>query len=221
VSHAQAESPNLKESLDRATVALIELAAAVAVGDEADLAARSHQALAADVPTVWVDELLLQSILMVGWPRSLVAATVWRRESGHQAPLTDASQDENGDVWRRRGEHTCGVVYGDHYDRLRAHVHSLHPAMDRWMISDGYGKVLSRPGLDLLRREWCVIAQTAVLGAERQLRSHLRGASHAGGTDHQMRAVLAVVTPFLSESGQELLRATAAKVAVRPTGANR
>ena len=33
-----------------------------------------------------------------------------------------------------------------------------------------------------MRREFCVVAQVMVLGAERQLHSHLRGARHAGAS---------------------------------------
>ena len=48
------------------------------------------------------------------------------------------------------------------------------------MITDGYGKVLSRPGLDLARRELCIIAACAATGQDRQLHSHLHGALNVG-----------------------------------------
>jgi 4-carboxymuconolactone decarboxylase len=66
------------------------------------------------------------------------------------------------------------------------------------MITEGYGRTMSRPGLDLLRRELCTVAQTAVLEAPRQLHSHLRGALHAGATFGQVDAVLSIVNPLLS-----------------------
>jgi 4-carboxymuconolactone decarboxylase len=77
-------------------------------------------------------------------------------------------------------------------------VQELHPALDAWMITEGYGRTMGRPGLDLLRREFCTIAQTAVLDTPRQLHSHLRGALHAGGAFAQVDAVLGVVNPMLS-----------------------
>ena len=52
-----------------------------------------------------------------------------------------------------RGEATCAAVYGPFYERLRLNIRALHPALDAWMIVEGYGKVLGRPGLDLARRE--------------------------------------------------------------------
>ena len=48
------------------------------------------------------------------------------------------------------------------------------------MITEGYGKVLSRPSLDLARRELCVIAACAAGGHERQLHAHLHGAVNVG-----------------------------------------
>jgi 4-carboxymuconolactone decarboxylase len=45
---------------------------------------------------------------------------------------------------------------------------------------EGYGKVLSRPGLDLARRELCIVSACAASGQERQLHSHLHGALNVG-----------------------------------------
>jgi 4-carboxymuconolactone decarboxylase len=66
------------------------------------------------------------------------------------------------------------------------------------MITEGYGRTLSRAGLDMMRRELCTVAQTAVLEAPRQLHSHLRGSLHAGASFGQIEGVLSVVNPLLS-----------------------
>ena len=76
------------------------------------------------------------------------------------------------------------------------------------MIVEGYGKILGRPGLDLVRRELCVIAQVAVLGAPRQLRSHLKGALEAGAPPSEVDAAFAVIRadlePRVWDRAQEL-----------------
>jgi 4-carboxymuconolactone decarboxylase len=199
-------------TLDAVTAAVIGFASATALGDERRLAARSRHALVVAVPPVWMDELLLQSVLMVGYPRALVAAAVWRQVSGIRAPATDQSFAESGELWRQRGEETCGVVYGANYQRLRENVRALHPALDAWMITEGYGRVLSRPGLDLMRRELCTIAQIAVLGSPHQLHSHMRGALHAGATPGMVAAVLAIADPDLAEGAREVAGQTLARV---------
>jgi 4-carboxymuconolactone decarboxylase len=192
----------MMEALDPETAALIRFAAAIATGDEADLRVRSQEAMEACLPPVWVDELLLQSVLMLGYPRALVAAGVWRQVSKCRAPASDPSFVEGAGDWRERGERTCQVVYGDHYDRLRENVRALHPALDAWMITEGYGRVLSRPGLDLMRRELCTIAQIAVLGTPRQLHSHLRGALQAGAVRSAVEQALSLVRPVLDGARQ-------------------
>jgi 4-carboxymuconolactone decarboxylase len=187
------------DSLDTQTRELVRFAAAIAQGDEPELRERVRSLRMAQVPVSWVEELLLQSILMCGYPRALVAIAVWRRFSGVRAPSADADAGyELAGEWTRRGEATCEVVYGTNYEKLRDNVRALHPAVDLWMITEGYGRTLSRPGLDLMRRELCTVAQTAVLETERQLHSHLKGALNAGADPVQIEGVLSVVNPMLS-----------------------
>jgi len=136
---------------------------------------------------------------MVGYPRALVAFMVWRKFSGFPAPETDADADYLlVPEWTRRGEEVCLKVYGENYRKLRESIRILHPAMDAWMITEGYGRTLARPGLDLMRRELCIVAQTAVLETHRQLHSHLRGALNAGASFGQIEGVLSIVNPMMS-----------------------
>ncbi len=188
-----------QDELDPHTLSLVRLAAAVAQGYEPDLKERMTHAFVTKVPPEWVQEMLLQSILMVGYPRALAGFTAWRAVSGSPVPHEDdGAEYTNTDEWRRRGEATCKRVYADNYDKLRHNVRALHPALDTWMVTEGYGRTIGRPGLDLLRRELCIVAQTAVLDTPRQLESHLRGATNAGATPSQIEAVLSVVNPLLA-----------------------
>ena len=188
-----------QDQLDPGTAQLVRFAAAIAQGDEPDLRECAADCRSSFVPIPWVEELLLQSLLMVGYPRALVGLSVWRKVGRVAAPPSDPDADyAHVAEWTVRGEATCEVVYGYNYRRLRENVRDLHPALDAWMITEGYGRTMSRPGLDLLRRELCVVAQTAVMETPRQLHSHLRGALHAGATFGQVDAVLALVNPLLS-----------------------
>ena len=188
-----------QDLLDPPTLHLVRFAAAIAQGYEPDLRNGASACRANQVPIPWVEELLLQSTLMVGYPRTLIAVSIWRKTGRVAAPATDPDADYTRVAeWTRRGEVTCEVVYGANYRRLRANVKDLHPALDAWMITEGYGRTMSRPGLDLMRRELCVVAQTAVLETPRQLHSHLRGALHAGASFQQVDGALSVVNPLLS-----------------------
>ena len=166
--------------------ALARLAAAIAARDPDALQEAVDRAAASADPNA-VEEVLLQSYLFVGFPVALEAVVLWRQRTGTAAP---EDQPEDALAWRARGEAVCATVYGGQYGRLRSNVARLHPAYERWMLEEGYGKVLGRPGLSLRARELCIVAQLAALGAPRQLYSHLRGARNAGAGDDDIEAAL-------------------------------
>lgn len=146
-----------------------------------------------------VDEVLLQSYLFAGFPRALNAMRVWREVSGEPAPAEDiASAPPLPDVYRLQGEEACRTVYGNKYDALRQTVGQLHPALDAWMVMDGYGKVLSRPGMTLVQRELCIVAACAASEQIPQLKSHLRGALHCGATRDDLALTLSALTDIVS-----------------------
>ena len=184
-------------ALDGETHAIVRLAGYIGAGSEAQLReALGHAAGAARA--VWVEEVVLQSYLFAGFPRALNAAREWRRISGRAAPESDDGENfENASRWRTEGEATCATVYGPFYERLRHNIRQLHPALDAWMIVDGYGKVLSRPALDLRRRELCVVAACAAARQDRQLHSHLHGALHAGAPPAEVRDAIDAVADLI------------------------
>lgn len=191
------DDPNVPV-LDDEHVALVRLAAIVTAGDEATVRVAIARAAAAVRPP-WVEEIILQSYLFAGFPRALNAAREWRKASGRPAPPTDEGERfTDAAEWASRGEATCTVVYGAFYERLRHNIRALHPALDSWMIVDGYGKVLSRPQLDLRRRELCVVAACAAAGQHRQLHSHLHGALNAGASPNEIAAVLDALADLVS-----------------------
>ncbi|HEV8613472.1 MAG TPA: carboxymuconolactone decarboxylase family protein [Gemmatimonadales bacterium] len=193
------------EKLDPETRALLALAGAIATGEEPRVAVCCEECVARGVSALWVDELLLQSVLLVGWPRALSALAVWRR-IGPAAALQeeDGTDYSRAAVWRARGEAVCREVYGENYARLRDNVRALHPALDAWMVIEGYGKTLGRPGLDLARRELCVAMQVAIQGAERQLHAHLKGALNAGASHAAVAEALELTRPLLGAREGEL-----------------
>ena len=194
-------------ALDEATRELVRLAAVVASGTEVDIRSAMTRATSARLPRVWVEELILQTYLFAGFPRALNAMREWRKASGSPAPEQDEGERLDATAeWAEQGEETCHTVYGEMYERLRVNIRALHPALDTWMIVEGYGKVLSRPGLDLKRRELCVIAACAVLEQERQLHSHLHGAVNAGATPAEVDGTLAVVDEMLDDATRERVR---------------
>ncbi len=197
---------------DAATLALVRLSAIITGGGEEDLRRAFTDALDL-VPPDWVEELILQSYLFAGFPRGLSAAREWRRVSGRMAPVEDEGADYgNATRWRIRGEVTCSAVYGARFEALRVNVRALHPALEAWMIVEGYGKVLSRPGLDLRRRELCVIASCAAARQDRQLHAHLHGALNVGVAAGDIEAAIEAIADILGKEDARKVRLLWARV---------
>ena len=201
------------DSLDGATAALVRLSARITGASEESVRAGLAECGGALVPEVWVEELILQSYLFAGFPRALNAAREWRKgEGGERRAKGDSAKGDSakGDLakddgrgvrdvaesyaalydWRLRGEETCATVYGGMYEKLRGNIRRLHPRLDDWMIVEGYGKVLSREGLDLPRRELCIVAACVAAQQDRQLHSHLHGSLNAGASAEAVSATL-------------------------------
>jgi L-asparaginase II/alkylhydroperoxidase/carboxymuconolactone decarboxylase family protein YurZ len=161
--------------------AVVRLGAAAASGDFERLV--SALDLAGDLASDDIEELLLQTYLFAGFPRTINAFFTWQgwasrdgRERGERR--IEASSAE---TLRARGEALCRRVYGDNYEPLRIRLERLHPEIAEWTLVEGYGKVLGRPGSpgpDL--RELAAVGALIALDAGRQLAAHLQGALHVG-----------------------------------------
>lgn len=195
-------------ALDDATQALVRLAVVVSAGTEqavTDSIARARGV----IPAVWVEELILQTYLFAGFPRALNAMRAWRRVMPEAVAPESTG---NLAIWRELGEETCETVYGEMYDRLRENIRRLHPALDDWMITEGYGKVLSRPDLDLGRRELCIVAACAASLQDRQLHSHLHGALNAGVEPTVIDAAIEAIADLLGDARSRSVRLLWARV---------
>ena len=208
--------PSPLPSLDPRTTQLVRLAAALAGSDEARVRLEMTAALDLEVPVPWVEELVLQTYLFAGFPRALNGAREWRRLLGERGIPTPPDVPDDAATFRARGEETCAVVYGPFYGRLRENIRALHPALDEWMIVEGYGKVLSRPGLDLGRRELCIVAACAATGQDRQLHAHLHGARHAGVGPGVVAAAVAALADLIPSEPLTRARLLLVRVLGRP-----
>ena len=199
---------DMLRELDDATRALVRLSAVVTAGGDTEV--REVMPIsAAVIPVLWVEELLLQTYLFAGFPRALNATREWRRVSP-EAPAD--SDDRSVAESTADGERTCAAVYGSMYERLRDNIRRLHPRLDDWMIAEGYGKVLSRPGLDLPRRELCIVAAGAAANQDRQLHSHLHGALNVGVSPNVITDAIEAIADLLGAERAHSVRLLWARV---------
>jgi 4-carboxymuconolactone decarboxylase len=204
-SDALENSP--RDSLD----VLVRLSAVIASRRDEELKSVMRVAAERDA-TDAIEEVILQSYLFLGYPIALNAMARWRTVSGASSGELAAVER---DTWLECGEEVCRAVYGDQYARLRANVRHLHPDMDSWMVEEGYGKVLARPGLSLQERELCIVAQLVVLDVPRQLYSHVRGALNVGATESAVEAALQVGLQYAEPGACVRARETWESVRVR------
>jgi 4-carboxymuconolactone decarboxylase len=198
--------------IDDATRHLVRTAAVIAGASEQQTRLVMEQAVGR-VDPVAMDEVIIQSYLFAGFPRTLNAARIWRGVSGLRAPRLDESAEMgNGADWVTRGEVTCQTIYGESYELLRENIAELHPALDTWMITDGYGKVLSRPELDLRTRELCIVAACAAAGQQRQLHSHLHGALTSGASAGEVASTLDALDDLIDAENLSRYRGLLARV---------
>ena len=121
-----------------------------------------------------VEELILQTLLFAGFPRTIEALKVLRRLEPTPSRSKGVAEPDS------QGAATSARIYGDRYPRLLDCMDQLHPDLTRWMIRDGYGRVLSRPGPHLLQRQCAVVGALMVMGMLEQFRAHLRGLLNTG-----------------------------------------
>ncbi len=148
-----------------------------------------------------IREALLQTYLFAGYPRAINALAELRAllPEPPQPPVVDLGADIGEDrAWLARGQALCRRVYGTAYDRLLMAMARISPDLGRWMVVEGYGKVLSRPALDAKTRELAAVAALVTLDVPDQLRAHLRGAFLVGASRAEIEGALAaaaLITP--------------------------
>jgi len=179
MSPGRGAGPNRRRSGGRSVAALVRFAAAMSTRDAAGAARAVRRMRRLGWPRAAAEEAALMLILHAGFPAALegfaVLASEWPGRARRATPATAAE-------WRRRGERNCRRVYGRSFERLVANVAGLHPDLCDLMLEIGYGRVLSRPRLDACARELVAVAVLAAQGWERQLVSHLLGATRLGAT---------------------------------------
>jgi 4-carboxymuconolactone decarboxylase len=199
--------------MDDRTRALLDLSSSLARGirgEWPDMLRRASRAALA----VEIEECILQSYLFLGYPTVLQALTAWRDITPEAVSVEGVTTLKK---WHERGEQVCATVYGGQYQRLRENVLRLHPDLEDWMLTEGYGKVLARPGLDLKTRELCIVALLSAQDSPHQLYSHLRGALNAGATPGEVDEAVMVLAGALPRERAQQTRAVWNEVKAKRT----
>jgi alkylhydroperoxidase/carboxymuconolactone decarboxylase family protein YurZ len=180
---------------------LCRIAAAAAANNEHALRSAITLAATHGVPMSDVYEVLLQSYLFAGFPAALESLNILDElRKSERASAPDSPNDGrralnheyayDADEFRISGLETCKKIYTDVFEKMMQRLGDTSPELASWMIVEGYGKVLSRPELDVCTRELVNVAVLTVMGRPRQLYSHLRGALNTGAGETEITDAL-------------------------------
>jgi 4-carboxymuconolactone decarboxylase len=122
-----------------------------------------------------IEEIILQTLLFAGFPVSIEALATLRKHIDYTTVEHSVARLDRGS-----GEQLCKRIYGERYQRLLNSMDRLHPDLTDWILEDGYGRVLSRPGLAVEDRERAVLVTLMATGMQNQFRAHLRGCLNLG-----------------------------------------
>ena len=135
-------------------------------------------------------EAFLQLYLFAGFPAALEAVRALRNVCGDER--YSLHEEMNYDHFKERGTSLYKRVYAKNAQHVRDEMLALSPELAEWALIEGYGKTLSRPGLDEKTRELCIVAILTQLSWKRQLFSHILGAHNVGGDREEITDAIAI-----------------------------
>ncbi|MEZ5358700.1 MAG: carboxymuconolactone decarboxylase family protein [Candidatus Zixiibacteriota bacterium] len=178
---------------DKKSFFLPLLSAAIAGRDESIIELILRQSLDARISPLAIDETILQSHLFLGFPAMIETSRLFAKIHPRRYKKTQLPEPYAGTTvkeWNREGLKKIRRLYGPAFERLVPYINSFSPQILTWMINDGYGQVLSRPGLGFHLRELCTVATLTVTAYEHQLGAHIRGALNVGADAHELNRVI-------------------------------
>jgi len=185
-----------RRGLRKRTRLLVYIAVLTQRGRSRALREAYHWALERRVTVVEIREAILQAFLFAGYPRAIRAFEILDEvldEKGiAEPPRRDRTPPRAGVTafFRRRGRELFQEIYRHDTDLVVDRIRGFHPEFMDWIIEDAYGKVLSRPYLDLKTREILSVALLTALSLPRQLTPHMRGALRAGAKPRELREAI-------------------------------
>lgn len=156
--------------------------------DRARVRAALAKASKAGAPARKLREAMRMVHLFGGFPRTLTALEELNGALGARAAPPRAADRTRPSAGRAAFDR----VYGRQAGAVRGWLRRLDGDVARWIAEHAYARVLSRPGLAPVERELLAVAALAASRQEKQLVSHVLGASRCGASPEAVRASFAV-----------------------------
>jgi alkylhydroperoxidase/carboxymuconolactone decarboxylase family protein YurZ len=170
---------------DNLTKSIIKIAAYLALKDWNNLDSELKNYISNNYNLQFVDEIFLTSYLFLGFPAMITAFEMLRQSSTHKSKFK-LNRKNNYSYWKNKGLKLFRKIYDDKSEKLLLKVKKLHPEVANWMLTEGYGKVLSRKFLPINIREIIIITFLIINYYPKQLYSHLKGALNVGVSTNEI-----------------------------------
>ncbi len=189
-----------RPGLDLLTRQLCTVAALAAMGHaEPQLKYHIHGALNVGLTATEVIEAILLSTVYAGFPAALNGVFAAKEVFTARGVVVEAAKRSDGNATDRytRGLQALQQVSGTSGAAVVQNLQAVAPDLARFIIEFSYGDILSRPGLDNIRREIASVALLTALGTARpQLVVHLRAALNVGATRLQLTEAITQIALY-------------------------
>ena len=180
---------------------IIPIAAFTANGDMAKLRTALHAGLDAGLTVNEIKEILVQMYAYAGFPRSLNGIHTFMAvmDERHAKGITDAMGQDASPVPADLHKDAYGA-------RVRARLAGrdvipppsgyqlFTPVIDTFLKEHLFADIFARDNLDFLSREIATVgALSSLEGVNPMLRFHIGAAMHVGLTEHQAKALVALL----------------------------
>ncbi len=187
-------------------LALCGAASALALKDYRLYSLLAEISLILKFPAGSVYEGILQCYLFLGFPRAIEGLRHLNGIFKAYGISLDLPYKDNRADYDEDGCRLCKLIYADKYPRLMERMNSFSPELALWMIREGYGKVLSRPGLEAKQRELITVSALISEDVPNQLSAHIKGAYNTGATDEELEDILSLLSIWLSPNHTDQFR---------------
>lgn len=174
-------------NLSTEIVALSEIASCIALDDFRQLERKIKMYKINNFAPLKIYECILQSYLFCGFPAAIESLKIFRK---YFKEFTITGIKYNIPEFRQKGINNCKLIYKKNYKKLIENMSMYSPDLKKWMIIEGYGKVLGRKGLSLLEREFINVTILCTRYYENQLHSHLKGCLYLGASKEDLKYLL-------------------------------
>ena len=181
-------------------ILLVILAASISTDDLNKIDSALKKLKIAKVNALKIYETILHCYLFCGFPAVIESLKLFKKEFEN---FKLNSSPYNVQKFKKYGKINCKLVYKNNYKKLIDNMQYLSPDIKEWMIIEGYGKVMNRPGLSMLEREFVTVSILSTRFYKDQLHSHIKGCLNLNASYVNVKYILSKIKHITGSENYE------------------